>query len=147
VYAVSPTGDAQFPKAYGELTNELLDYLSEEDPAVVDRLFEKRRSARIANAERRLAGRRSLAGKVEELTQILDEDGYLASCEAVDRDTFRILEHNCAIWAVAQRYRQSCSTEIDFIRAVLPEAEVERVQHMVAGAPRCAYEVRRRKVA
>ena len=32
----------------------------------------------------------------------------------------------------------------DFIRAVLPEATVERTQHMVEGARRCAYEVRPR---
>jgi DeoR family suf operon transcriptional repressor len=43
---------------------------------------------------------------------------------------------------VAQRYGQACSSEIEFIRSVLPEAEVERVQHMVAGAPHCAYEIR-----
>jgi DeoR family suf operon transcriptional repressor len=55
---------------------------------------------------------------------------------------YRIVEHNCAIWAVAQRYGQACSSEIDFIRAVLPGTTVERVQHMVAGARRCAYEVR-----
>ena len=55
---------------------------------------------------------------------------------------FRIVEHNCAIWAVAQRYGQACTSEIDFIRTVLPGATVERVQHMVAGGPHCAYEVR-----
>ena len=54
---------------------------------------------------------------------------------------FRIVEHNCAISAVAQRYGQACTSEIDFIRTVLPDADVERVQHMVDGAPHCAYEV------
>ncbi len=43
---------------------------------------------------------------------------------------------------MAQRYGQACTSEIDFIRAVLPGHEVERVQHMVAGARHCAYEVR-----
>ena len=46
------------------------------------------------------------------------------------------------IRAVALRYGQACTSEIDFIRAVLPEATVERILHMVAGAPRCAYEIR-----
>ena len=54
---------------------------------------------------------------------------------------FRIVEHNCAIWAVAQRYGQACSSELDFIRRAA-RADVERVQHMVAGArtapTRCA---------
>jgi predicted ArsR family transcriptional regulator len=147
VYAVTPAGDARFPKAYGELTNELLGYLAEEHPAVVDTLFERRREARIANARRRLAGKRSLAEQVAELTRILDEDGYLATCEPAGRGRWRILEHNCAIWAVAQRYGQSCSSELEFIRAVLPDADVERVEHMVAGATRCAYEITRRRQA
>jgi DeoR family suf operon transcriptional repressor len=53
-----------------------------------------------------------------------------------------VVEHNCAIWAVARRYGQACTSELDFIRAVLPDAHIERVQHMVEGARRCAYEIR-----
>ena len=145
VYSVSPAGDAHFPKAYGELTNELLHYLDQDQPGAIDRLFERRREHRIELARLRLARCRTLKAQVEELTRILDEDGYLASWEPAGRGGFRILEHNCAIWAIAQRYGQPCVTELDFIQAVLPDADVERVQHMVAGAPRCAYEIRKRR--
>ena len=143
-YTVTDRADALFPKAYGELTNELLGYVSESDSGLVDTLFARRRDERVRNANERLARKRGLKAKVAELTRILDDDGYLATCEDVAPGVFRIVEHNCAIWAVAQRYGQACSSEIDFIRAVLPEAEVDRVQHMVAGAPHCAYEVRSR---
>jgi DeoR family suf operon transcriptional repressor len=142
VYTVTDAADAVFPKAYGELTNELLGYVSERDPELLDDLFARRREQRIAAAQARLARKRGLAAKVTELTRILDEDGYLASSERIAPGVYRIVEHNCAIWAVAQRYGQACSSEIDFIRAVLPGTTVERVQHMVAGARRCAYEVR-----
>jgi len=142
VYAATPAADPLFPKAYGELTNELLGYLVERDEGVVDDLFAKRREHRIRGAQARLAARRGLGAKVAELTRVLDEDGYLATSERVAPGVYRIVEHNCAIWAVAQRYGQACTSELDFIRAVLPEATVERVQHMVAGARRCAYEVR-----
>ena len=121
---------------------ELLGYLVEHDAGVVDDLFAKRREHRIEAAQQRLAGQRGLGAKVAELTRILDEDGYLATSERVGPGVYRVVEHNCAIWAVAQRYGQACTSELDFIRAVLPEATVERVQHMVAGARRCAYEVR-----
>jgi DeoR family suf operon transcriptional repressor len=147
VYAVTPAADTLFPKAYGELTNELLGYLTEQDAGVVDDLFARRREHRIEGAQQRLARKRGLGAKVAELTRILDEDGYLATSERVARGVYRIVEHNCAIWAVAQRYGQACTSELDFIRAVLPEATVERVQHMVAGARRCAYEVRAREEA
>jgi DeoR family suf operon transcriptional repressor len=142
VYSVTAKADSLFPKAYGELTNELLGYVADTDPEKLDELFSMRRENRIASATTRLAARNDLRAKVEELTRILDEDGYLATWEQVGPRTYRIVEHNCAIWAVAQRYGQACTSELDFIRAVLPEATVERVQHMVAGARHCAYEVR-----
>jgi DeoR family suf operon transcriptional repressor len=142
VYCATREADAYFPKAYGELTNELLGYVAESDPALLDEMFAKRREERIRNATERLANRRTLAAKVAELTKILDQDGYFATWDKLAPGVFRIIEHNCAIWAVAERYGQACTSEIEFIRAVLPDAGVERVEHMVAGARRCAYEVR-----
>jgi predicted ArsR family transcriptional regulator len=141
-YAATPAADAYFPKAYGELTNELLGYLADTDRDLLDQLFARRRQTRIDNANARLASRRTPQAKVAELTRILDEDGYLASWENVGPGVFRIVEHNCAIWAVAERYGQACASELEFIRTVLDGAEVERVQHMIAGARRCAYEIR-----
>ncbi|MGH9027164.1 MAG: helix-turn-helix transcriptional regulator [Acidimicrobiia bacterium] len=141
LYTVTPAADSLFPKAYGELTNELLGYVADTDAALLDDLFAKRREQRIRGGESRLATKRTLGAKVAELTKILDEDGYFATWEKTGRGEFRIVEHNCAIWAVAQRYGQACTSEIDFIRAVLPDASVERVEHMVAGSRRCAYEI------
>ena len=145
VYSLTPRADTLFPKAYGELTNELLDYVADADRGLVDDVFARRRDNRVAAARARLEPKRSLGAKVAELTRILDEDGYLATHERISTGVWRIVEHNCAIWAVALRYGQACTSELDFIRTVLPEADVERVAHMVAGARRCAYEVRARR--
>ena len=82
------------------------------------------------------------AERVRELTTILDEDGYLASWERVAEDRWRIVEHNCAVLDVAQRYRSSCSSELSFLQEAMPDARIERVAHMMAGAHVCAYEVR-----
>lgn len=138
---LTAAADPLFPTAYGELTNQLLGYL---DDAAVTRVFLRRRDDRIASGRARLATTRGFAGRVRELATILDEDGYLASFEQVDRDRFLVTEHNCAILSVARAHPHACSSEIDFIRAVLPDAEVERTTHMVAGAHSCTYEIRRR---
>ncbi|HUZ42790.1 MAG TPA: helix-turn-helix domain-containing protein [Acidimicrobiales bacterium] len=140
LYHLTGRGHGLFPAAYGELTNELLGYLSEADPSLVDAAFERRRQRRRDAAAARMMGL-DPAGKVAELTRILDEDGYMAGFEQVDDHTWMVTEHNCAIFGVARRYGQACSSEIGFIREVLPEAEVERVTHMVAGAHRCSYRI------
>lgn len=141
-YRVTELGDALFPKAYGALTNELLGYLDDEDGSVVERIFGRRRDERIRRAQERLATKPSFGAKVREVAQILDDDGYLATAERVGTGTYRVVEHNCAIAAVARRYGQACSSELEFLRAVLPGASVERVRHLVAGDAHCAYEVR-----
>ena len=140
-YHATERAEVLFPKAYGALTNELLGYLAEEDDGTVDRLFDRRRQHRIDRATERLDPLPSLAAKVDELARILDEDGYLATAEDVGGGSFRVVEHNCAIAAVARRYGQACTSEIEFIRAVLPKAAVERVSHMVEGARHCAYAI------
>ena len=143
-YHLTAAADTLFPRAYSDLTNELLGYASDDDPELVERLFERRRRRRVDGARERLVGR-DFAGKVEELARILDEDGYLADFQAQPDGTFLITEHNCAILGVARRYGQACSSEIGFLREALPEASIERIQHMIAGAHSCAYEVRQKK--
>jgi predicted ArsR family transcriptional regulator len=100
VYAATAAADAYFPKAYGELTNELLGYVADTDRELLDALFAKRREHRIAGARARLDKKRTLGAKLAELTRILDEDGYLASWEKVEPGVYRIVEPS-TIWAVA----------------------------------------------
>jgi DeoR family suf operon transcriptional repressor len=140
-YVTTPAAEDLFPKAYGELTNELLDSVEAEEPAMVDRLFERRRRRRVERAEERLAGK-SFDARVHELARILDEDGYLAGVERADDGTWRIVEHNCAILEVALRYGQACSSELGFLRQVMPDAEIERLSHMASGDHHCGYAVR-----
>jgi len=142
LYRLTRAAEPLFPKTYGGLTNELLSYLGEADPSLVDGIFDRRRQRRLEGAEARLAPLGDdFAARVAEVARILDEDGYLASFEAVGDGTYRITEHNCAVLDVAERYGQACSSEIAFLRQALPDARIERVSHMIAGAHSCAYEV------
>jgi DeoR family suf operon transcriptional repressor len=141
IHRLTAAAESLFPKTYPELTNELLDYVGAEDPDLLSRVFERRRRRRVDGARERLAGLR-FEQQVAELARILDEDGYLAEFEHRPDGTFVITEHNCAILGVARRFGEACTTEISFLREVLPGAEVERVAHMMAGAHVCRYEVR-----
>lgn len=144
LYRLTRAAEPLFPKAYGGLTTELLGYVADADPALVDEIFDRRRQRRYEAARARLATvGDDFDSRVAELARILDEDGYLASWEARPDGSFRIVEHNCAVLDVAERYGQACSSEIAFLREALPDARIERVSHMIAGAHSCAYKVTR----
>ena len=114
--------------------------MSDEDPDLLETIFERRRERRLHRAQEKLGGR-PFEERVELLARILDEDGYLADHQKQEDGSFIITEHNCAVLGVAVKYGQACSSEIDFIRQVLPDASVERTAHMVAGAHMCAYRI------
>jgi DeoR family suf operon transcriptional repressor len=143
VFRLGAAAEALFPRAYGELTVELLDYIGEEDAGLVARAFERRRRTRVERVLERLAGL-DFDARVAEVAAVLDEDGYLAECQRLEGGGYRIVEHNCAIRAVAERYAHACGSEIAFLREVLPDAEVTRVAHIVSGSHACVYEVRLR---
>ncbi len=142
-YCLTPAAESLFPKRYGQLTNQLLGFIEQSDPAAVSEAFVRRGRQRHERARSRLEGR-AFADKVRELAQILDEDGYLADCEEIDEKSWRITELNCAILDVARQHHEACGSELAFLRSVLPEATVERVSHILAGGHACAYEVRLR---
>ena len=73
-----------------------------------------------------------LPRRVRAVAQILSDEGYQARVERI-KGGFRIVEENCAIREVADRFEQLCEGEFDFLRQAFPDAHVERVSHRVAG--------------
>jgi DeoR family transcriptional regulator, suf operon transcriptional repressor len=139
LYLLTQAAQSLYPRTYSELTNELLDYVAEDNPDLLEQIFVKRRQRRLQSAEQRLAPHHTPEAQLGELAKILDEDGYLCELEVVSKTQYRLIEHNCAILGVALRYGQACQSELEFIRAALPKMQVERVSHMVAGAYTCTY--------
>jgi len=139
-YRATEGTEQLFATTAGSLPIELLRHVEEEDPTLVSRIFERRRRDQVEAAREGLTAK-SVDQRVRSLTELLDEQGYLADCEAIEPNHYRINLHSCPIWAVASHYRQACNNELEFLRELLPEADVERVAHKTAGAHSCAYEV------
>lgn len=145
-YLFQLTADAErlFPKNYAGLANELLGYLADQDDgSAVIALFDRRAQRRIRQAQAQLDGG-TLAERVAGLADILSGEGYLAEWAQTAADVFILREHNCAVHDIAAEHRAACSSELEFLRAVLPDAEVTRETHIMTGAPCCAYRISRR---
>ena len=140
-YRATTLAEPLFAATADTLPIELLEHMEAEEPALIGRIFDRRRRQMVDDAENRLAGK-TVDEQVAILTELLDEQGYLADFEAVTDDHFRINLHSCAIWAVANRYPQACAAELDYLRALIPEASVQRVTHKTNGAHTCAYDIR-----
>jgi DeoR family transcriptional regulator, suf operon transcriptional repressor len=143
-YRLAPAAESLFPKRYGQLANQLLGVIEHSDPSLVEEAFSRRAEERQAQALKRLKGLDRDAA-IAELAGILDEDGYLASREKLADGSWRVTELNCAILDVARQHGVACTSELAFIRAVLPWAQVERVSHLLSGGHSCSYEIREKR--
>lgn len=142
VYALTAAGEAFFPSGYAQLANELLDGLDEEDPALLGRLIERRAQRRLDALRSRVAGL-EFSERVRAIAASMDQDGFLVDVEARPDGSFVLVERNCSMLTVAKKYGQICSSELDILKRLLPEASVQRVKYMVDGQSSCAYLIER----
>jgi DeoR family suf operon transcriptional repressor len=74
------------------------------------------------------------------VAQLLSDEGYMAEGTAVS-DSGTLVEHNCAIQAVAERFPEICAAEARFLEAALG-AQVDRREHILSGCSACEYRVK-----
>ena len=139
-YRLSMQGQALFPRRYQETLTYILEHVAIRDG----------RAAAIAMLEAHLQGlaarlKVELAGltpeqRVEAVTRLRSDDGYMAEWQAAGPGAATILEHNCAIHAIAERYPEICAAEERFMAEVLG-APVERRRHILSGCTACEYHV------
>jgi predicted ArsR family transcriptional regulator len=146
-WRLTPRGHDRFPDRHSDLTLDLLQSMRDVfGDRGLEQLIEHRESASIA-AYRKLVGtRRSLHQKLSALAEIRSREGYMASVAEDSRESFLLVENHCPICAAAAACQGLCRSELAIFRAVLGnDVTVERVDHILAGARRCAYRIGRRQ--
>ncbi|HTS29113.1 MAG TPA: metalloregulator ArsR/SmtB family transcription factor [Bryobacteraceae bacterium] len=137
--------DKLFPDAYAELSVSLIGALNDAFGAEgVQRVLESRGARQQAAYSARIPANLPLKEKLRRLAQIRTEDGYMAEVKPAGKGAFLLSENHCPICAAATECQGFCSTELDLFHKVLgPEVKIDREEHIVAGARRCAYRISR----
>ncbi len=139
-YEATALTEQLFAAPADDLALDILDHLHDEDPEIVDRVFQRRRHDLVEASQPELDGL-SVGDRVTAICGQLDAQGYLADVEQTDDGQYRINLHSCPMWNVAERYGQACAAELDYVKDLLPGANVERVTHKTEGAHTCTYRI------
>jgi predicted ArsR family transcriptional regulator len=138
------TGEAatRFPDSHGDLTVEIIGAVRAAfGEAGMDKLLAERTKRQKDEYRARLkpAGS-SIAKRAQLLSEIRREQGYMAECTRMPDGSMLLVENHCPICAAAATCQGLCREELSLFRAVLGDkARVERTDHILAGARRCAY--------
>ncbi|CAN7242473.1 transcriptional regulator [Phenylobacterium sp. LjRoot164] len=139
-WSLSAKGDERFPNTHAQLTVELLDAVrSEFGEDGLERLVGRREQAIEIGYRRALAAADTLEQKLERLAAVRAAEGYMAEWTALADGGYLLIENHCPICAAASACQGFCRSELALFRAMLAPAGVERTDHILAGARRCAY--------
>jgi predicted ArsR family transcriptional regulator len=141
-WQLTEEGQARFPDTHSELTVRILGSIERAlggealEAVIADRYQETERAYLAALEERR-----SVAGRLRRLAQIRTEEGYMAEVRKTERG-WLLLENHCPICAAAEACQGFCRNELALFRRVLGSGvRVERVEYLLEGGRRCAYEI------
>jgi predicted ArsR family transcriptional regulator len=133
---------ARFPDSHAQMTVEILGAARAVFGARgLDRLIRERERETLARYKAALRGTRSMAERVRRLAALRSDEGYMAECVVKPDGSLMLIENHCPVCAAAQACQGLCRSELEIFRTVLGGAAVERTDHILAGARRCAYRI------
>jgi iron-sulfur cluster biosynthesis transcriptional regulator SufR len=145
LWNLTPAAAKRFPDSHSDLTVDLLESMQDTfgDKGLA-RLLAVRAKRQLASYRERMPGLDSpLDKRVGALAKLRREEGYMAEWSRTKGKggAFTLLENHCPICAAAQTCQGLCRDELQLFRALLPDAKVDRVEHILEGARRCAYRI------
>lgn len=143
LWTLTEAGHAKFPDSHTQMTIDLLNAVRGEfGDAGLDRLLTRREREMTASYRNALAEAMTLAARVERLAALRSAEGYMAEWKVCDDGSFLLIENHCSICAAANACRNLCRSELATFRDSLGgDCSIERVDHILSGARRCAYRI------
>lgn len=142
-WSLTPSANRYFPDAHGELAVSLLSEMqSVFGDEGLERLLAARTADQLKAYRARLKGAEDLGEKVEALAVLRAEEGYMAACEPDPDGGYLLIENHCPVCSAAAACQGLCRHELELFRKVMGRSvRVERTDHILAGARRCAYKI------
>lgn len=144
LYSLTELADDLFPKKYGALSLEILDFMAEQDPSLelVDKFFDRRRRGLLKRYGDHVKEGATVPERIVRLTEIQAANGYFASYEELDESgEFTLKEYNCPVHTISRKYEHACHHELEFFKEVLGTDNVVRVECIAKGGACCRYRI------
>ncbi len=141
-WSLTETGHAQFPDTHNFLTLELISSARRIfGEAGLERLITDRETETLQRYTTAVKPHTDLHAQLKSLARLRTEEGYMADVTR-DKNGFLLVENHCPICAAAAECQGFCRSELAIFQTVLGDnVTVERTEHILSGARRCAYRI------
>lgn len=143
LWELTAEADQYFPDAHASLVTDLISSVSTTfGKAGLEQLVATRSKEQIAQYKGQISENKSIPEKLKKLAEIRTSEGYMAEVLEEPSGGHLFVENHCPICVAAASCSGLCSAELDVFRSVMGNnVKVERAEHILEGARRCAYTV------
>ena len=142
LWDLTELAQARFPDTHAQMTVELIEAVRQEfGEAGLERLLARREVATAQIYRQALERDHDLLSRLTRLSDLRAAEGYMASWRLEPDGSYLLVEDHCPICAAATTCQGFCRSELTLFEMLLAPAKVERVEHLLAGARRCAYRI------
>ncbi len=141
-WQLTPKADVYFQDAHRELSLDIISGVREilGDDAL-EKLVEHRTKKQETSYLAAMKDDKTVEDKLQTLAKVRSSEGYMADV-ITDNNEILFVENHCPVCEAAKACSGICSQELSlFKRLMINDAKVERSEHIVAGARRCAYKI------
>ncbi|GAL05806.1 helix-turn-helix transcriptional regulator [Photobacterium aphoticum] len=139
---LTKAGHNQFANRHDDLLVQTLDSVETlfgKDG--LQQVIARREANTLAHYQDKLAEAANLEEKLQILTTLREQEGYMANYQP-HGDGFLFVENHCPICHAAHRCPSLCQSELTVFQQLLGEEyHIERKEHIIAGERRCAYRI------
>lgn len=143
-WRLTDQGHGRFPDRHSDLTLEFIrSTMVVFGEAGLEKLVRHRERDSLVRYRKLVPRRLPLQAKLEALADARSQEGYMARVIPEQDGSFLLVEDHCPICAAATTCQALCRSELAIFREILGRGiVVKRIDHLLAGARRCAYKVR-----
>lgn len=140
LWHLTAAGHARFPDRHAELTASLLATLvAKLGGEALDTVIAAREAETLSRYRREITAP-DLPSRVRQLAGVRTGEGYMADSWQDKDGSLLLVENHCPICAAATACAGFCRSELETFRTILG-VDVEREEHILHGARRCAYRI------
>ncbi len=145
LWRLTPAADDFFPDGHADLTIDLIQAMKRAFGSKgLDQLLAVRSRAQVETYGKRVKPEDTLPKRLTALAALRTKEGYMAAARKSADGGYLLVENHCPICSAAAACTGLCGAELEVFKKVLgDDVAVERIDHILAGARRCAYRVTR----
>lgn len=142
LWKLTTKGNNQFPDTHAELTVTLIRHMNSLGEGLTERIIGLREQEILNNYHAAMRTMPILEQRIAYLAQLRSEEGYMSEWQAESDGSWVLIENHCPICAAASLCQGFCRSELNIFQAILgSDCTIERCEHILLGARRCAYRI------